>query len=131
MFQSTMRLEAMWLPAVATARAKPDPSLFDLSAERVSTTMPAGIRRFGGASFVDLSREEIAELDRAVNGSGGFEDFLRRLQRQINHATATIKLSEKDVSDIPHFAFDFTQGGWENRLITVFGRTLGPKLGRE
>ena len=37
----------------------------------------------------------------------------------------------QDLADIPHFAFDFKQGGWENRLIAVFGRLLGPRLGRD
>jgi hypothetical protein len=53
-----------------------------------------------------LSREEIAELDRPVKGVGGFQSFVRRLQKQLNHATGTIKLTEDDLENIPHYAFD-------------------------
>ena len=81
--------------------------------------------------FLELNRDEIAELDRPVNGTGGFESFLRDLQKQINHATSTIKLTDGDLVAIPHYAFDSGQGGFESRLLKIFGRALGPKLGRE
>jgi hypothetical protein len=81
--------------------------------------------------FLELNKEEKATLDRAVNGRGGFEDFLRRLQKQVNHATRTITVSDEDLENIPRFAFDYKQGGWETRLTTIFGRVLGPKLGRD
>jgi hypothetical protein len=79
----------------------------------------------------ELKREEIAELDRPVRGIGGFEGLIRRLQKQVNHATAEIKVSDKDLDDIQRYAFDYEQGGFEGRLLSIFGRVLGPKLGRE
>lgn len=79
----------------------------------------------------ELNRAEIAELDRHVKGAGGFEGLIRRLQKQLNHATAEIKLTDKDLDDIQRYAFDYAQGGFEDRLVTIFGRVLGPRLGRE
>ena len=94
-------------------------------------SLPPGVTKWGNWYFIELNTEEVAELLREVNGTGGFEGFLRRLQKQVNHSTRNIKLNEKDLADIPHYAFDFTQGGWEDRLIAIFGRALGPTLGRE
>ena len=79
----------------------------------------------------ELTREELAELLRPVKGVGGFENLIRRLQKQVNHATAEIKLTKKDLEDIQRCAFDYKQGGFEDRLVAIFGRVLGPKLGRD
>ena len=79
----------------------------------------------------ELTRDELAELLRPVKGSGGFENLIRRLQKQVNHATAEIKLTPKDLDDIQRCAFAYKQGGFEDRLLTIFGRVLGPRLGRE
>ena len=79
----------------------------------------------------ELTREELNELNRPVKGVGGFESLIRRLQKQVNHATAEIKLTDKDLDDIQRCAFDYKDGGFETRLVTIFGRVLGPKLGRE
>jgi len=78
-----------------------------------------------------LNRDEIAELDRHVKGVGGFESLIRRLQKQVNHATAEIKLTDKDLNDIQRYAFDYEQGGFEDRLVFIFGRVLGSNLGRD
>lgn len=94
-------------------------------------TLPPGVRKWGDWYFVDLNSDEIGEIDRQVNGKGGIEDFLRALQKQVNHSTKTVKLSDEDLAKIPHFAFDMKQGGWETQLMKIFGRALGPRLGRE
>ena len=88
------------------------------------------LKKWGNWTFVDLMDDELAEIDRQVNGTGGFENFLRRLQKQVNHAAKTIKLSHDDLAAIPHFAFDYKEGGFEHRLRKVFERELGPNLGR-
>jgi hypothetical protein len=81
--------------------------------------------------YFPLNRDEIAELDRHVNGAGGFENLIRRLQKQVNHATQEIKLTEKDIEAIQRCAFDYKDGGFETRLVAIFGRVLGAALGRE
>ena len=81
--------------------------------------------------FLELNRDEIAELDQPTRGSGGFQSFINRLQSKLNHATGTITLTDDDVADIQHHAFDYEQGGFQDRLLAIFGRTLGPKLGRD
>lgn len=81
--------------------------------------------------FLELNTDEVKKLDRHVKGVGGFEGLMRRLQKQVNHATGTLKVTDKDLADIQRYAFDYEQGGFEDRLVTILGRVLGPKLGRE
>jgi hypothetical protein len=61
---------------------------------------------------------------------GGFQALLVRLQRNFDRGTSEIDLSDDDLQRIPKYAFDYKNGGWNSRLVTIFGRTLGPKLGR-
>jgi hypothetical protein len=78
-----------------------------------------------------LNRAELDELLRPVKGVGGFEGLIRRLQKQVNYGSSEIKLTAKDLDDIQRYAFDYEQGGFEDRLLKIFGRVLGPRLGRE
>ena len=73
--------------------------------------------------FLELNEDEAKELNRRVNGVGGFEGFLRRLQKKLNPATRTLKLDDKDLIDIPHYAFDYKQGGFESRLLAILAVT--------
>jgi hypothetical protein len=82
---------------------------------------------------VVLTQDEIAELDKqdpATAGDGGFQGLMVSLQKRVNRATGTLRLTEDDLRRIPMYAFDYKNGGWEDRLKRAFGRTLGLKLGR-
>jgi hypothetical protein len=46
----------------------------------------------------------------------------KRLQSQVNHATATMRLTNSDAARIHHRAFDDEQGGFQERLLLLFGR---------
>jgi len=81
--------------------------------------------------FIELNRDEIEELDRPAKGVGWFQTFIKRLQKQINYATSTVKLTDDDISEIQHYAFDYEQGGFQDRLMFIFGRVLGVRLGRQ
>jgi hypothetical protein len=78
-----------------------------------------------------LNADELAELNRPLNGVGGFQSLIKRLQSQVNPATHEVRLTDTDVDELQHYAFDFKQGGFQDRLVMIFGRVLGPKLGRE
>ena len=82
---------------------------------------------------VVLSLSEVAELfiqPPATRGDGGYQSLLVSLQKSINRTTGELDLTEEDLERIPRYAFDYGNGGWENRLVAIFGRVLGPKLGR-
>jgi hypothetical protein len=79
--------------------------------------------------FVVLNADELAELNRQPQGSGGFQSLIKRLQSQVNPATREVRLTDTDVEELQHYAFDFKQGGFQDRLVAIFGRVLGSKLG--
>lgn len=81
-----------------------------------------------------LTQDEIAELDLQdprTKGHGGFQGYLVDLQNRLGRDTNELFLSDSDLERIPRYAFDYKNGGWQNRLVQIFGRELGPKLGRE
>lgn len=61
---------------------------------------------------------------------GGWQSLMVRLQGKCDRITGHITLDAKDMEQIPKYAFDYKNGGWEDRLIAIFSRTLGPRLGR-
>jgi hypothetical protein len=81
-----------------------------------------------------LTPQELAELDRqnpATKDDGGYQDLMVGLQQKVNRATLELVLDDRDLERIPRYAFDYRHGGWQKRLQHIFGRTLGPTLGRE
>jgi ABC-type hemin transport system ATPase subunit len=83
------------------------------------------------ARWVVLNQGEMNALMQRVNGQGGIQTFIRRLQGKLRPATGEIRLDDKDLENIPHYAFDYGQGGFEQRIIDAFKRELGELLGRE
>jgi hypothetical protein len=84
--------------------------------------------------WVVLNQQEIAVLDEqdpSTRGDGGFQRLMVDLQNRLRRSTSELKLTDDDLQRIPQYAFDYKQGGWEDRLVRIFGRTLGPSLGRE
>jgi hypothetical protein len=82
---------------------------------------------------VTLNPSEIEILDRqdpVTERDGGFQSLLVDLQYSLNRPTGALSLSDEHEEKIPRYAFDYKNGGWENRLKDIFSRTLGPNLGR-
>ena len=80
-----------------------------------------------------LTPSEIVEIDKqdpATERDGGFQSLMVSLQKRINRSTGKLTLTTDDLERIPRYAFDYRNGGWEDRLRIAFGRTLGAKLGR-
>jgi len=80
--------------------------------------------------FFVLNQAEETILLKQVNGRGGLQSFLRHLQLQYRRGSQELKVTDEDLENIPHYAFDYTDGGWENDLKGIFARHLGPTLGR-
>ena len=72
-----------------------------------------------------LDNDEIAELMRPIVGQGGWQGLLERLQALLDQATGEMNLSDEERGCICRHAFDYGNGGWENRLRQIFGRHLG------
>lgn len=82
---------------------------------------------------VTLNTAEIAEIDKqdpTTASDGGFQSLMVSMQKRINRATGDLLLTADDLRRIPMYAFDYKNGGWEDRLKNAFSRSLGAKLGR-
>jgi len=83
---------------------------------------------------VNLNAYEVQELnlqDPASRSKGGFQGLLVGLQTRVGKGTGTLVLNARDLERIARYAFDYRNGGWQARLMRIFGRTLGPQLGRQ
>jgi hypothetical protein len=82
---------------------------------------------------ITLNPSEIALLDRQdpmTERDGGFQKLLVDLQYSLNRKTGALALTDDLEEKISRYAFDYKNGGWEDRLKGIFSRTLGPNLGR-
>lgn len=80
---------------------------------------------------VTLTAAEMSILfrqDPTTRDDGGFQGFLVSLQERIDRPTGIIDLGEDDLEKIHRYAFDYGNGGWEDRLVRIFGRVLGNEL---
>lgn len=85
------------------------------------------------AADIVLTDDEISEIDKqdpVTASDGGFQGLMVRLQNKINRVTRELHLTDDDLRRIPMYAFDYQNGGWEDRLKRAFSRTLGSRLGR-
>jgi hypothetical protein len=83
---------------------------------------------------VILSTQEMEILflqDPRTRRRGGYQSFLVQLQRKTDRASGNLILTATDLEKIPRYAFDYGNGGWEDRLRGIFERHLGSQLGRE
>lgn len=60
---------------------------------------------------------------------GGFQSLMKKLRSNLD-ATGALQLDEFDLERIPRYAFKYKGGGWQDRLLVIFSRTLGPDLAR-
>jgi hypothetical protein len=80
-----------------------------------------------------LTPQEIAQLDRQrpeTRRDGGFQGMIVDFQFRVDRRNGRLTLTARDLERIPRYAFDYRRGGWQQRLQRIFGRTLGPNLGR-
>lgn len=81
-----------------------------------------------------LNEVEMASLklkEGESRAGGGFQAFLARMYDDVDKKTGRLKLTYPDLGRIPRYAFDYHGGGWQQRLKSVFERSLGPTLGRK
>lgn len=61
-----------------------------------------------------LTAAEVEQLRRPVNGQGGWQSLLRRLQSRLVGSTLT--LSPSDLARIRKYRDSYGTGGWQTRL---------------
>lgn len=80
---------------------------------------------------VTLNEEEAEILysqDPATKSDGGFQRLLVTLQELTDEGSREIDIPDRILEKIRRYAFEYGNGGWENRLLSIFQRTLGPGL---
>ena len=70
----------------------------------------------------------LTKQDPATARDKGWQSFLIRLQSKTNPMTGELNLTDEDIKQIQHYAFDYGSAGWEERLTELFERHLGPDL---
>ena len=83
--------------------------------------------------IITLTTQEMSILfqqDPSTKDNGGFQNFLISLQEKIKPTNRVIDLTTSDLEKIPRYAFDYGNGGWEDRLKGIFKGSLGTSLGR-
>ena len=80
---------------------------------------------------VILNHHEVALLfdqDPSERSKGGWQSLIGALQDVTDRASGKAALTDDLVARIQQYAFGYGKGGFEDRLVAIFGRTLGPKL---
>jgi DNA modification methylase len=101
-----------------------DPTYIETARQRIEQTGD-------GAVDVTLNHVEIQELlkqDPATEKDGGWQSLIVGLQKRTNKTTGHLTLTASDLEQIRRYAFSYGNGGWESRLVAIFGRSLGAKL---
>lgn len=80
---------------------------------------------------VTLNEQEkqiLYRQDPAEGSSGGWQSLLVMLQKMLEERTGRISIPLHILERIGRYAFKYGNGGWEGRLLSIFSRTLGPRL---
>ena len=68
---------------------------------------------------VSLTDSDLFYLSRPINGSGGFQDLLRRLQSGIDSRARTLTIRSSDIERVLRYANDYGTGGFQGRLGSI------------
>lgn len=79
----------------------------------------------------EAERRSLFKQAAATEKDGGWQSLMVGLQRKCDQQTGAIAIDEADVEKIRRYAFTYGNGGWESRLVAIFGRQLGPKLDKQ
>ncbi|MCF6096377.1 hypothetical protein L1766_05060 [Thermovorax subterraneus] len=64
----------------------------------------------------DLSPEDIESIVKEVSGQGGFQDLLRKLQKQYSVENRSIYLEHSDIERMIRYSKEYGEGGFQNRI---------------
>lgn len=66
-----------------------------------------------------LTEAEAEPILREVNGKGGMQSLLRRLQSKLNKKNRSIELTPKEIEQILKYGLNYGQGGFQDRLLGI------------
>lgn len=76
-----------------------------------------------GSIHITLNRKELQSLNRPINGCGGFQGLLATLRYRAGNS-GVLTLTDTELGRINRYAFRYSNGGWQGRLTSIFGRHL-------
>lgn len=71
---------------------------------------------------IQLTEGEAAKFRKPVNGRGGFQTLLRRVQKNID-ANNVLEVSQADLEKIVKYFFSYGQGGFQERAKPLAKRS--------
>jgi len=80
---------------------------------------------------LDLNPSEYATVqiqDPSSRGDGGFQSLMVTLQDITDASSQKMYLPPHLIERIRRYAFDYKNGGWEERIKAIFSRHLGSDL---
>lgn len=81
---------------------------------------------------IKLTYGELKELlrqDPESAGGGGFQSYLVQLGYRVDDNSGELDLDNDDLKRIGKYVTEYGRGGYQNRILKIFGRTLGAALG--
>lgn len=67
---------------------------------------------------VKLNQEAIDNLSKSVNGNGGYQELLRKLQGQYDKDSQILNYNDDDLKKMRRYN-KYDEGGFENRLQSI------------
>ena len=74
---------------------------------------------WGCIMLIKLNQEQINELFKTNQGSGGFQSLMSKLQNNFNERNNTLKVDKDLLKKILKYTFDYQNGGWQDRLEKI------------
>ena len=69
---------------------------------------------------IELTEDELMDLQRPIKGNGGFQSLFRRIQKNIDGVE--LSLDAKLVKSIVSYARNYGRGGYQDRLENVLSK---------
>jgi len=76
----------------------------------------------------DAEYEIVCRQDPATRDDGGYQRLMVTLQEITDERTRQMVLPVHLIPRLRRYAFDYGNGGWENRITGIFSQHLGPNL---
>jgi len=70
----------------------------------------------------NLSPEDIEPILHKVKGQGGFQDLIKKLQKQYSGEKQTLVLDHHDINRMIRYSKRYGQGGFQDKLSCVLSR---------
>jgi hypothetical protein len=76
----------------------------------------------------EVEYEIVCRQDPATRDDGGYQSLMVTLQDITDEASRRMVLPHHLIERLRRYAFNYGNGGWEDRITGIFGRHLGPRL---